>query len=71
MKQTQVGAVLIGVALFMALSNLADAMQDLKDWHGVTSAITPALIAPALKQLASTGLGILGGKMLNQFGGQS
>ena len=68
MKQAHVGLVLIGIALVMVISNIADAMQELKDWHGVVNVITPALVAPALKQLSATALGALGGKMLNPFG---
>lgn len=66
--QNTTGWVLIATAAALMLMNLSDSIADLKEWH---AAAAPAFVAVIFKQLGSTVLAVLGGKMTKQFGGGS
>lgn len=63
---TGVGWGLIVGAVALTLYNISDTVTDLASWHAAT---TPAFVGAALKQVASTLLGVLGGAALPQGGG--
>jgi hypothetical protein len=63
---TGVGWGLIVGAVALTLYNISDTVTDLANWHAAT---TPAFVGAALKQVASTLLGVLGGAALPQGGG--
>jgi len=65
MNQNQVGWVVVASAIGLMAMNVADSIADLQNWH---AASTPAFVAVVLKQLGSTELAALGGKMTTQFG---
>ena len=68
MTQRYAGWTFLVFAGLLALSNIADAFEDLQSWHGAASVLTPSLFAPVIKQVAVAGLAALGGKMLPPFG---
>ncbi len=56
-----VGYALIALAIGAALVNTSDIIADLKDWHGATA---PSFVGPFLKQLGTTMVAAIGGKLL-------
>ena len=59
--QALAGWAALAVALMLTLSNVSDVIADLKNWH---DASTPQFVAAILKQVATTALAALGGKIL-------
>lgn len=56
-----VGYSLIVLAVAAALVNTADTIRDLKDWH---QASDPSFVGPFLKQVGTTVIAAIGGKLL-------
>jgi hypothetical protein len=61
MTQRQTGWMLIGLAAGTLLLNLADAVNDLQTWHGLTA---PSFVAVVMRQTGSVVLAGFGGKLL-------
>lgn len=62
--QQVVGYTLILVAFAAAMVNVADIVADLKEWHGATS---PSFVGPLMKQIGSTLVAAIGGKLLPNY----
>lgn len=66
MTSRQMGWTLIALSAGTLLLNLSDAVNDLQNWHGLS---TPAFVSIVMRQTGTVVLAAFGGKLLPQSKG--